>query len=126
MEKKKFQKLSIAALIISLIPLATFVPVLLHLSLPDSVRTVLSGINICCVLPGLVLSVICVRNRDSRSIINITATVVSSFWIMLMSGMVLLSLFVSFVQCRQPFDFPFKLFCYLVITQHIVSGQIQS
>ena len=35
MENKKTQKLSIAALIISILPLATFIPALFNISLPD-------------------------------------------------------------------------------------------
>ena len=46
MEKKKFQKLSIAALIISIFPLMTFIPVLFHITLTDGVRSVWAGINI--------------------------------------------------------------------------------
>lgn len=39
MNQKKFQKLSVVALIISLLPLVTFIPVLLHITLTDGVRS---------------------------------------------------------------------------------------
>ena len=71
MEKKKFQSVSIAALIVSILPLAALAPSLLHLSLSDGVRTAWAGANIVFVLLGLILSVVCVRNRESRSVINI-------------------------------------------------------
>ena len=68
MEKKKFQSVSIAALIVSILPLAALAPSLLHLSLSDGVRTAWAGANIVFVLLGLILSVVCVRSRESRSI----------------------------------------------------------
>ena len=49
---KKLQKLSLAALIVSLLPLLTLVPVFLKITLPDGVRTVWSGCNIALVLSG--------------------------------------------------------------------------
>ena len=98
MEKKKLQSISIAALIVSILPLATLVPSFLHLSLSDGIRTVWAGANIVFVLLGLILSVVCVRNKDSRSIINIVSTAISVFWLLLMVGIVALALFLSFVQ----------------------------
>lgn len=43
MNQKKFQKLSVVALIISLLPLVTFIPVLLHITLTDGVRSAWAG-----------------------------------------------------------------------------------
>lgn len=43
MEKKKLQSISIAALIVSILPLAALVPSFLHLSLSDGIRTVWAG-----------------------------------------------------------------------------------
>lgn len=98
MEKKKLQSISIAALIVSILPLATLIPSFLHLSLADGIRTVWAGANIVFVLLGLILSVVCVRNKESRSIINIVSTAFSVFWLLLMVGIVALALFLSFVQ----------------------------
>ena len=98
MENKKFQKLSVAALIISVLSLATFIPVLFHITLTDGVRSVWAGANILSVFAGLILSVICVKSRDSRNVVNIVATIISSFWVLLMGGIIALALFVSFVQ----------------------------
>lgn len=98
MEKKKLQSISIAALIVSILPLATLIPSFLHLSLADGIRTVWAGANIVFVLLGLILSVVCVRNKESRSIINIVSTAISVFWLLLMAGIVALALFLSFVQ----------------------------
>lgn len=98
MEKKKLQSISIAALFVSILPLAALVPSFLHLSLSDGIRTVWAGANIVFVLLGLILSVVCVRNRESRSVINIVSTAVSAFWLLLMVGIAALALFLSFVQ----------------------------
>lgn len=98
MENKKLQKLSVAALVISVLPLMTFIPVLFHVTLTDGVRSVWAGANILSVFVGLILSIICVKSRDSRNVVNIISTVISSFWVLLMGGMVALALFISFVQ----------------------------
>lgn len=98
MEKKKYQSISIAALVMSILPLATLVASFLHLSLSDGVRTAWAGANIVFVLLGLILSVVCVRSKESRSIINIASTAISVFWALLMVGIVALALFLTFVQ----------------------------
>lgn len=98
MENKKLQKLSVAALIISILPLMTFIPVLFNITLTDGVRSVWAGVNILSVFVGLILSVICVKSRDSRNVVNIVSTIMSSFWVLLMGGIVVLALFISFVQ----------------------------
>lgn len=98
MEKKKLQSVSIAALIVSLLPLAALASAFLHLSLSDGVRTAWAGANIVFVLLGLILSVVCVRSREGRSLINIASTVISTFWALLMVGIVALTLFLTFAQ----------------------------
>ena len=80
MEKKKFQNISIAALIISVLPLATLIPVFLQIVLPDGLRTVWGCVNIVCVIIGLCLSIICV------------------LLLMLVIGIIILALFLSFLQ----------------------------
>ena len=103
MENKKSQKLSVTALIISMLPLATFVPRLFNMALTDTVRSIWVGTNILSVFGGLVLSIICIKNRDSRSVINTISTVISSFWIVLMCGIIILALFIHFIQQNRPY-----------------------
>lgn len=98
MENKKLKSLSMAALIVSLLPAATLIPVFLKIVLSDGVRTVWAGANIVFVLLGLILSVICVRNEESRSAVNIISTAVSILWLLMMVGIVILALFINFVQ----------------------------
>ena len=98
MERKKLQSVSIAALIVSTLPLAALAPSFLHLSLSDGDRTTWAGANVVFILLGLILSVVCVRSRESRSIINIVSTAISVFWLLLMVGIVALAMFLTFVQ----------------------------
>ena len=98
MEKKKLQSVSNAELIIINLHLPDLAPTLLHLSLSDGVRTAWAGANIVFVLLGLILSVVCVRSRESRSIINIVSTAISVFCLLLMVGIVALAMFLTFVQ----------------------------
>ena len=95
---KKLQKLSLAALIVSLLPLATLVPVFLKITLPDGVRMVWAICNIVLALAGLLLSVICVRSEESRSAVNIMSTVISVALVLIMLGIVALALVLNFLQ----------------------------
>lgn len=95
---KKLQKLSLTALIISLLPLATLVLVFLHTTLPDGVRTVWAICNIVLVLSGLLLSVICVKSEESRSCVNIMSTIISVVLALMMLGIVALALVLNFLQ----------------------------
>lgn len=98
MENKKYKGLSLTALVFSVLPLATFIPVLLNVSLSDSVRTIWAGANIVSVMLGLIISVICVNNNESRSIVNILSVIVSAFWALLMLGMLALALVLNILQ----------------------------
>ncbi len=95
---KKLQKLSLAALIVSLLPLATLVPVFLKITLPDGVRTVWAICNIILATAGLLLSVICVKSEESRSAVNIMSTVISVALVLMMLGIVALALVLNFLQ----------------------------
>ena len=95
---KKIQKLSLAALIISLLPLATLIPVFLKVTLPDGVRSVWAIVNIASALVGLLLSVICVKSEKSRSMINVLSTVISVALVLMILGIVALALTLSFLQ----------------------------
>jgi hypothetical protein len=95
---KKLQKLSLAALIVSLLPLATLVPVFLKITLPDGVRMVWAICNIVLALAGLLLSVICVKSEESRSAVNIMSTVISVVLVLMMLGIVALALVLNFLQ----------------------------
>ena len=97
MEKKKLQNISIAALIISVQPFTTLIPVFLQIVLPDGLRTVWGGVNIVCVIMGLFLSIICVKDNESRSLINIISTIISALLLMLVIGIIVLALFICYL-----------------------------
>ncbi len=95
---KKLQKLSLAALVVSLLPLTTLVPVFLKVTLPDGVHSVWAIVNIVSALAGLLLSVICVKSEESRSAVNITSTIVSVLLVLMMLGIIALALVMNFLQ----------------------------
>ncbi|MDE6456167.1 MAG: hypothetical protein K2L38_09750 [Dysosmobacter sp.] len=92
------QKLSLTALIVSLLPLATLVPVFLKITLPDGVRTVWAVCNIALALAGLLFSVICVKSEESWSIVNIMSTIISVVLVLMMLGIVALALVLNFLR----------------------------
>lgn len=87
-----------AALIVSILPAATLVPVFLKIILPEGVNTVWAGVNVVSAVAGFVLSGICVRSDESRSPVNIASTLISAFWCLLIMGMVVLALFLTFMR----------------------------
>lgn len=95
---KKLQKLSLAALIISVLPTTTLIPVFLKITLPDGARTVWAVCNIALALVGLLLSVICVKSAESRNIVNIMSTIISMVLVLMMLGILTLALVLNFLQ----------------------------
>ena len=98
MENRKLKPLSVVALIVSVLPLATLIPSFLKITLSDGVRSMWAGANIVFVVLGLVLSIICIRNNNSRSIVNVLSTAISVLWLLLMIGIVVLALFINSMQ----------------------------
>ena len=95
---KKIKKLSLAALIVSLLPLVTLVPVFLKITLPDGVRTVWAVCNIVLALAGLLFSLVCVKSEESRSAVNIMSTVISVALVLMILGIVALAMALNFLQ----------------------------
>ncbi len=95
MEKKKLQNISIAALIISLLPFVTLIPVCLQIVLPDGLRTVWGCANFACIITGLCLSIVCVKNNESRSLINIISAIISVLLLLPAIGIIILALLLS-------------------------------
>lgn len=97
MENKRLKKLSVIALVISVLPLVTFIPALLNITLSDEVRSVWAGVNILSILIGFILSVVCVKNHDSRSAVNIIGVIISSLWILLICGILALAVVINLI-----------------------------
>lgn len=95
-DEKKLQKLSLTALIVSLLPLLTLVPVFLKITLPDGVRTVWAVCNIALVPVGLLLSAICVKSGESRSVVNIMSTIISVVLVLMTAGIMVFILLLNF------------------------------
>ncbi|MEA4919963.1 MAG: hypothetical protein VB078_03450 [Clostridiaceae bacterium] len=98
MENRKLQKASLAALIFSVLPLATFIPIVLKITLSDEVLSIWAGANILFILIGLCLSIACVKSSKTRSIVNIISTIISVVLILIVIGIIILALFLNFVQ----------------------------
>lgn len=98
MNRKKLKTLSTTALAASLFPAAALIPVFLKITLIDGVRTVWAGANIVFILLGLLLSILCVRSKESRSAINVISLVISFLWLLLIAGIVGLAMVISFAQ----------------------------
>ena len=98
MENKKLKTLSGVALVVSVLPLATLIPVFLKITLSEGISTAWADANIVCAVMGLILSIVCVKSNESRSLVNIASTVISAFWCLLMAGIVVLALLLTFLQ----------------------------
>ena len=89
---KKRQTRSLAALFVSLLPLAALVPVFLNAVLPDGVRIAWAVCNSVLVPAGLLLSVLCVKDKERRSAASILSTAISAALALLMLGIVAFAL----------------------------------
>lgn len=98
MNRKKLKTLSTTALVASLLPAAALIPVLLKITLTDGVRTVWAGANIVFILLGLLLSILCVRSKESNRTINVISLVISFLWLLLIAGIVGLAMVINFAQ----------------------------
>ena len=98
METKKLISLSRVSLIISVLPLATLIPVFLKITLSEGISTAWAGANIVCSVLAFILSIICVKSSESRSAVNIISTIISGFWCFLMIGIVTLALILNIVR----------------------------
>ena len=98
MENKKLKTLSMVGLVISILPLATLIPVFLKITLAEGLSTAWACANITFVVVGLILSIFCVKGSESRSPVNIASTAISVFWALLMIGIVAMALVLTFLQ----------------------------
>lgn len=92
MENNKAKKISIVALITSILPLLTLIPVFLGITLPNYLRYSWTGFNMISVLLSFILSIIGVCcNKERWHIINITIWI-SSFWMLMVIGIITIAL----------------------------------
>ena len=95
---KGLQKTSVVALAAGVFPLLALVPVLLKITLPAGAGSIWAGANIVAALAGLCLSIACVKNKKSRSGINIAALLLNVSWGLMMAGIVVVALILNFLQ----------------------------
>ena len=92
MENKKANKTSIVALIVSILPIFTLIPVFLQITLPDGVRLVWVGCNMICVLLGFVLSIIGIRRSERKGHMEKVPMWINSFWMLMVIGILVIAL----------------------------------
>lgn len=95
---KSKQKLSLAALTVSLLPFLTLVPVFLNVTLPDGVCAVWAVCNISLATAGLLLSLVCEKSGKSRSAVNILSTITSAALVLMMLGIAAFALALNFLR----------------------------
>lgn len=88
----KLQKRCRAALLVSLLPLATLFPVFFKVALPDGMRHIWAIFNIGSALTGLTLSAVFVKRAEGRNAVSILALIVSAALVLLMLGITALAL----------------------------------
>lgn len=98
MEKEISQKLSIVALLLSFFPAISYILPIFEISLTGGVQTVIAVANIICALTGFILSVICVKKKENRNVLNIISTVVSALWLILIVGFGVLAICLTFTK----------------------------
>ena len=84
--------MSIIGLIASLIPLLTFIDILLKIEMTPLVQSMWAGVNILSVIVGLILSIIGTKDKSSRSIINISSLVISMIWVLNILGILAIAI----------------------------------
>lgn len=94
----KTSTLNKATILLSILPFATLIPVFLHVTLPDTIRTVWAVVNLLLVLVSFVLSMFQVRNKEQRNIVVILSSVISGFLLLLVIGIVLFALAATFLK----------------------------
>ena len=92
MKNEKANKTSVIALILSILPAFTLIPVLLQITLSDGVRLVWVGFNMICVLLGFVLSIIGIRRSERKGHMEKVSMWISSFWMLMVIGILAIAL----------------------------------
>lgn len=96
MKKSVAKPFSYVALICSVFPVFSYFLAAFKITLTGGIQTALAGMNVLCALLGLGLSIACVKNSETRSIINIISTIISTLWVLMIAGFLALALFLSF------------------------------
>lgn len=78
--------------------MVSYVLPMFKISLISGAQTAIAGANIICTLMGFVLSIICVRKKETRNAVNIISTIVSALWLLLIVGVSVFALFLTFVK----------------------------
>lgn len=93
----KKNKLSVITFIISLLPFITLLISLFTEEITGGLQTGLIVLNVISILSGFVLSVSLVKNPKRRDVFSIIALCICGFWGLLMVGILILGLILTFM-----------------------------
>ena len=93
----KKSKLSVVALVISLLPFITLLISLFSEKITGGLQMGLTALNVISILLGLGLSISVVKNPKRRDVFSIIALCISGFWGLLMVGILILGLILTFM-----------------------------
>lgn len=98
MKQETSRKLSIVALIFSLFPAISYVLPVFKISLAGGAQAAMAAANILCALAGFALSIMFVKNKETRNAIHIISTIICGLWLLLIVGFGVLALFLTFIK----------------------------
>lgn len=93
----KKSKLSVVALVISLLPFITLLIPLFSGKITGGLQMGLTALNVISILLGLGLSISVVKNPKRRDVFSIIALCICGFWGLLMVGILILGLILTFM-----------------------------
>ena len=93
----KKSKLSVVALVISLLPFITLLISLFSGKITGGLQMGLTALNVISILLGLGLSISVVKNPKRRDVFSINALCICGFWGLLMVGILILGLILTFM-----------------------------
>ena len=93
----KKSKLSVVALVISLLPFITLLISLFSEKITGGLQMGLTALNVISILLGLGLSISVVKNPKRRDVFSIIALCIYGFWGLLMVGILILGLILTFM-----------------------------
>lgn len=90
-DKEQHLKVSKVALIMSLVPLLSQFAMVFKSNYV--VHHTIGVANIFCILFSFVCSVLCIKNRENRNILNIFSLIISGFFIFVITAIIIISIF---------------------------------
>jgi|GEM_PF-5320722 len=88
----KTNKMSIAALVLSVFPFITLLLTFLGVTLSDNLRTPMAMTNCICTFAAFILAVFLVKNKEKRNVPAILALIISGLLLLVIVGILIFAL----------------------------------